>query len=151
MDEFATWMNFATWDKFAIWANCGVGEFHHILRCASSRTLPLQRTQTPSYQAHDVFLCVYTHIYTYLHDICQHSDNTHVGANCNSPILWGQFALPLWSIENIGEFATWMNFAIWAIHPSIKGNSPSLVCGRSLPNERNMCKLCPYDRNHKRR
>ena len=62
--------------RFAIWANCNMGELHHILRCASSRTLPLQRTQTPSYQAHDVFFCIYMYI-------CERSENTRVEANCN--------------------------------------------------------------------
>jgi len=51
--NFATWMNFAIWDKFAIWMNCNMGELHHILRCASSRTLPLRRTQKNLCHARD--------------------------------------------------------------------------------------------------
>ena len=77
-------------DEFEMWVICNMGELHHILRCASSRTLPLQRTQKNLSHARDVFLCVYTHIYTYLHDICQRSDNTRVGANCNSPFHMGE-------------------------------------------------------------
>ena len=84
-------MNFAIWDKFAIWANCGVGEFHHILRCASSRTLPLRRTQKNLCHARDA-ICIY---------ICQRSDNTRVGANCNSPIHMGEFVI--WVKYNVGE------------------------------------------------
>ena len=42
------------------------------------------------------FLCIYMHIYTYLHDICQRLDNTRVGANCNSPFHMG-------AIENMGD------------------------------------------------
>jgi len=45
-----------------------------------------------------MFLC----IYMYLHDICQHSENTRVGANCNSPFHMG-------AIENMGEFVIWAN------------------------------------------
>jgi len=45
---------------------------------------PLRRMQTPSYHARDAFLCVYTHIYMHLHDICQRSDNTRVGAKSAS-------------------------------------------------------------------
>ena len=78
-----------------------MGELHHILRCASSRTLPLQRTQKNLSHARDVFLCVYTHIYTYLHDICQRSDNTRVGANCNLPFHMGEFVI--WAKYNVGE------------------------------------------------
>ena len=53
-----------------------VGELHHILRCASSRTLPLRRTQTYSHHARDAFLCIYMYV-------CERPDNTRVGANCN--------------------------------------------------------------------
>nr|DAN39715.1 MAG TPA: hypothetical protein [Caudoviricetes sp.] len=53
-----------------------MGKLHHILRCASSRTLPLQRAQTYSHHAHDAFLCIYMYI-------CERPDNTRVGANCN--------------------------------------------------------------------
>ena len=49
--------------------------------------------------------CFFVCLHTYLHDICQRSDNTRVGANCNSPIHCRQFALPL-----------------RAIRPPIKGN-----------------------------
>ena len=38
--------------------------------------------------------------------ICQHPENTRVGANCNSPFHMGEFEM--WM-----NFATWMNFAIW--------------------------------------
>nr|DAN63810.1 MAG TPA: hypothetical protein [Caudoviricetes sp.] len=38
-----------------------MGNLHHILRCASSRTLPLRRTQTYSHHAHDAFF-VYLHV-----------------------------------------------------------------------------------------
>ena len=38
--------------------------------------------------------------------ICQHPENTCVGANCNSPFHMGEFEM--WM-----NFATWMNFAIW--------------------------------------
>ena len=38
MGEFEMWVNCNK-------ANCNMGEFHHILRCASSRTLPLRHTQ----------------------------------------------------------------------------------------------------------
>ena len=58
---------------------------------------PLQRAQTYSHHAHNVFLC----IYMYLH-ICERPENTRVGANCNSPSHMG-------AIENMGEFETWVN------------------------------------------
>ena len=57
---------------------------------------PLQRAQTYSHHAHDVFLCIYMYIYIY---ICERPDNTRVGANCNSPFHMGG------AIENMGEFA----------------------------------------------
>ena len=37
-------------DEFEMWVICNMGELHHILRCASSRTLPLQCAQTYSRQ-----------------------------------------------------------------------------------------------------
>ena len=37
-------------------------------------------------------------IYMY---ICQRSDNTRVGANCNSPIHMGEFEM--WTKYNVGE------------------------------------------------
>jgi len=49
------------------------------------------------------FLCIYMHIYTYLHDICQRLDNTRVGANCNSPFHMGGNWKHGW-ICNAGEF-----------------------------------------------
>ena len=33
--------------------------------------------------------------------ICQRSDNTHVGANCNSPFHMGEFVI--WEKYNVGE------------------------------------------------
>ena len=60
-------------------ANCNMGELHHILRCASLRTLPLQRAQKNPYHARDAFLCIYI-VFMYIR---QCPDNTHVGANCN--------------------------------------------------------------------
>ena len=66
-----------------------MSELHHILRCASSRTLPLRRTQTYSHHARNAFLCIYMYV-------CERPDNTRVGANCNSPFH-------MWAIENMGE------------------------------------------------
>mgnify|MGYP007024737820 CR=1 FL=1 len=56
--------------------------------------------------------------------ICQHPENTRVGANCNSPFHMGEFEM--WA-----NFATWMNFAIWdkfAIWMNC--NMGELWCGR---------------------
>ena len=75
-----------------------MGELHHILRCASSRTLPLRRTQKNPYQAHDVFFCIYMHI-------CERPENTRVGANCNSPFQ-------MWVNRNMGNLQ-WGKFEMW--------------------------------------
>ena len=50
------------------------------------------------------FLCIYMHIYTYLHDIYQRLDNTRVGAKSASWRSWvcEQFALP-----HGGQLKTW--------------------------------------------
>ena len=66
-------------------------------RVGANFNSPLRHTQTPSYHARDVFLCIYM-IYMY---ICQRSDNTRVGANCNSPIHMGEFEM--WTKYNVGE------------------------------------------------
>ena len=59
--EFWNMGEFWNGGEFGMWANFNS---------------PLRHTQTPSYQAHDVFFCIYMHI-------CERPDNTRVGANCN--------------------------------------------------------------------
>ena len=62
----------------------------------------------------------------FAYNICQRSDNTRVGANCNSPIHCRQFALPLRAIRppfkgnwkhrwicNVDEFCNMDEFTMW--------------------------------------
>ena len=90
VDEFATWTNLQH-GQIVVWANCIT------YSAVPARGLcPYDTRKRP--HTMPVMLFAY--------NICQCPDNTRVGANCNSPIHCGQFALPLKAIENIGEFAT---------------------------------------------
>ena len=73
------------------------------------------------------FLCIYMHIYTYLHDIYQRLDNTRVGANCNSPFHMG-------AIENMGEL-NYGRIELWA----------NCITYSAAPARG----LCPYDTRKK--
>ena len=76
-------------DEFEIGANCNRGELRKKYMQRHRANLkygrieiwaicksPLQRAQKNPYHARDAFLCIYMYI-------CEHPDNTRVGANCN--------------------------------------------------------------------